>query len=160
MFIRKGILRSLPFALLIASSSLSAMASETEAESAYPTTAVGLFLGATREHGSYEPTVGLEVGANMNANWSAGLVYEQSNTGSESGLLLAGVGWHPHQRVRLQLGVGKKDPWGERENVIRTGLTYEFELQDEWFIKPYFAYDFIEDAEDEPVVGFYFGKLF
>lgn len=67
------------------------------------------------------------------------------------------VGFHPWEGLRLQLGVGHKDPSGKQENVLRTGITYDWEFAPTWFLKPYFALDFIENEE---VFGFYFGKLF
>ena len=131
-----------------------------EAGEPAPRYALGVFLGYTRAEDENEPTIGVEGGTNLNQKWSAGVVIEQTNRGKDTTLLLAGVGYHPTESVRLQLGVGVKDPSETSENVVRLGLAYELELAHEWFIKPYAAYDFIEHEEDEPVVGFYFGKLF
>ncbi len=137
-----------------------ANATEAETEHGHPQNAMALFLGATHAHGENEPTIGLELGRNLNDTWSVGGVIEQTDRGKETTLMLIGVGWHPHQRMRLQLAVGRKDPSGSHENVMRTAITYEHELGHHWFVKPYLAYDFIEHEEDEPVFGLYIGRLF
>ena len=147
-------------AVLLSAVFTTGVANASEAESEHPKNAMAVFLGATHAHGENEPTIGLEIGRDLNENWSAGVVLEQTDRGKETTLILAGVGWHPHQKMRLQFAVGRKDPSDSHENVFRTALTYEFELARHWFIKPYVAYDFIEHEEDEPVFGFYFGRLF
>jgi hypothetical protein len=43
---------------------------------------------------------------------------------------------------------------------VRTAIAYEIELRERWFLKPYFALDFIENEEDEEVFGLYIGKGF
>ncbi len=133
---------------------------EVVEEGARPKYAVGLFLGYTRVHGENEPTLGFEAGFNINNKWSAGAVLEQTNRGRDTTLILLGVGYHPTEKLRLQIGLGRKDPSDKEENVLRLGLAYEFELANEWFIKPYAAYDFIQNEDGEPVVGFYFGRAF
>jgi len=146
--------------LLLQSLPVSAAEHETEAHEAAPRYVLGVFLGYTRAHGENEPTIGVEGGFNINEKWSAGAVVEQTNKGRDTTMLLLGVGYHPTRSLRLQLGLGKKDPGETSENVLRLGLAYEFELANEWFIKPYAAYDYIDNEENEPVVGFYFGKAF
>ena len=121
---------------------------------------VGIFLGATHAHGENEATIGFELGHVLNKNWSIGLVAEQSERDEHTTLILAGLGWHPWGGLRLQLGAGRKDPSGKQENVLRTGITYDWEFAPTWVLKPYFALDFIENEETEEVFGFYFGKLF
>jgi hypothetical protein len=123
--------------------------------------AVAGFIGATREHGRNEPTLGVEGGFNISETWSVGAVIERADRKRDSTLVLLGVGWHPFgPALRFQFGVGSKDPAGKRETVIRTGIAYEIELRERWFVKPYLALDFIEHAEDEEVLGVYIGKGF
>ena len=146
-------------ALLLAFSS-GAVASGSESEDLDHRWGIGVFLGAPHVHGHNESTLGFEVGYVLNKDWSVGVVAERSEREQDTTLLLAGVGWHPWHGLRLQLGVGRKDPADKQENVIRTGITYDWEFVPSWVLKPYFALDFIENEETEEVFGFYFGKLF
>ena len=86
---------------------------------------MAVFFGATRAHSENEATVGLELGYVLNRNWSIGAVVERAERDEHSTLILGGVGFHPWKGLRLQLGVGRKDPSGEEENVIRTGIAYD-----------------------------------
>ena len=121
---------------------------------------LALFVGTTRGHGENHPTLGLDLSYHLNENWSVGGVIERADREKESTLLIAGVGWHPHQRLELQLGAGRKDPAEKRENMARVALTYRFPLKNSWFLAPYIARDFIEHEEDEDVFGLYLGKSF
>jgi hypothetical protein len=123
--------------------------------------AVAAFVGATRAHGSNESTLGLEGGYRISATWSVGGVVERADRERDSTLVLIGVGWHPLGSAwRFQVGLGRKDPAGEQEAVFRTGIAYEKELHQGWFVKPYLAKDFIQHADDEEVFGAYFGRSF
>lgn len=146
--------------LLMASLSSLVNASDKEDEELDHRWGVGLFLGATHVKGHNESTLGLELGYVINKDWSVGVVAERSERERDTTLLLAGVGWHPWHGLRFQLGAGRKDPAGKQENVIRTAVTYDWEFAPTWVLKPYFAFDFIENEETEEVFGFYFGKLF
>jgi len=146
--------------LLLGLSSFNVSASEAEGEKPHHRWGVGVFLGATHAHGKNESTVGFELGHVINKNWSIGAVVERAEREEHSTLLLVGLGWHPWEGLRLQLGAGRKDPSGTQENVLRTGITYDWEFAPTWVLKPYFALDFIENEETEEVFGFYFGKLF
>ena len=131
-----------------------------EAESAHRWAIAG-FVGATRVHGENESTLGLEGGYSVSPEWSIGAVVERSNRRRDTTLVLAGIGWHPFgPGLRLQLGVGTKDPSGTRELVYRLGFGYEFELENSWLLKPYIAVDFIENEENEQVFGLYIGRGF
>ena len=122
--------------------------------------ALGIFLGATHVHSENEFTYGVEFAYNFHPKWSIGAVLEQAERESETTFFLLGVGWHPVRNWRLQAGIGTKDPSGHSETVGRLGLTYEWELKNGWFIKPYLAADFIEHEDTETVYGAYFGKAF
>lgn len=74
-------------------------ATETESEHGHPKNAVALFLGVTHAHGENESTFGLELGRNLTDIWSVGANIQQTDRGKETTLALAGVGWHPHQRM-------------------------------------------------------------
>ena len=146
-------------ALSLGLGSFSVSASEAE-EGLDHKWGVGLFLGATHAQGENEPTVGAELGFVINRDWSIGAVVEQTDRGQETTLVLVGLGWHPWNGLRLQLGAGRKDPSGKQENVVRTGITYDWEFAPSWELKPYFALDFVGNEETEEVFGFYIGKLF
>ena len=119
------------------------------------------FIGSTRAHGHDEFTLAIEGGMHLNEKWSVGAVLERANREKDSTLALVGVGWHPvGPELRIQFGVGRKDPAGKEENVFRTGLGYEIELTNGWFVKPYLAVDFIENEDNERVYGFYIGRTF
>lgn len=134
---------------------------QEEEEHGHPKYAIAAFVGGTHVGGTNEFTLGIEGGYTINSTWSIGGVLERSDRERSSTLYLVGVGWHPIGRAfRLQLGVGRKDPSGHTENVVRTGVAYELELEHNWFIKPYLAIDFISHEENEEVFGIYIGKGF
>ena len=136
-------------------------AQEDEEEHDHPRYAVAAFIGGTHVGGENEFTLGVEVGYNFNSNWSLGAVLERTERSKSSTLFLLGVGWHPFgPGLRLQLAAGRKDPSGHSENVARTGIAYELEMENNWFIKPYLAIDFVSHEENEEVFGIYVGKGF
>jgi hypothetical protein len=119
------------------------------------------FIGSTLVGSENEFTVGIEGGMHLNSNWSVGVVFERAERERHSTLILAGVGWHPTgTELRLQLGLGRKDPAGTTENVLRTGIAYELEAASGWFLEPYLAIDFINNEDNEGVFGVYIGKGF
>jgi hypothetical protein len=122
---------------------------------------IGLFVGGTHAESEHLFTLGVEAGINLNANWSVGAVAETTERGKRSSLFLAGLGWHPWgPGLRFQLGAGIKDPSGEHEGILRTGITYEVAIGHGWFVKPYLAWDFIRDHDAEAVYGAYVGRVF
>ena len=123
--------------------------------------AVAGFIGSTHVGGENEVTLGIEAGLNLNSRWSLGAVFERAERERHSTLYLVGLGWHPlGPALRFQLGLGRKDPRGNEETVVRTGVAYEMELADSWFLKPYLALDFIDNEENEEVFGLYVGRSF
>jgi hypothetical protein len=123
--------------------------------------AVAGFVGSTRVGSDNEFTLGVEAGMHLNSKWSIGAVIERAERERHSTLVMVGVGWHPiGAALRFQLGLGRKDPSGKEETVVRTAVAYEIELRDRWFLKPYLAVDFIEDEENEEVFGVYIGRGF
>ena len=123
--------------------------------------AIAGFVGSTHVGSEHEFTLGIEAGMNLSSQWSIGAVIERAERERDSTLLLVGVGWHPlGPALRFQLGLGRKDPSGKEETVVRTGVAYELELKEHWFLKPYLAIDFIDDEENEEVFGVYIGRTF
>ena len=134
---------------------------EEEKQHPHKKYAIAAFLGGTRADSSNEFTVGVEAGYNINSNWSVGAVLERADREQHSTLFLLGFGWHPTgPGLRLQFGAGRKDPSGDTETVVRTGVAYELEMEHDWFIKPYIALDFISHEDNEQVFGIYIGKGF
>ena len=134
---------------------------QEEEEHAHNKYAIAAFVGGTHVGGTNEFTLGIEGGYAINSTWSIGGVLERSERGESSTLILLGVGWHPiGPTFRLQLAAGRKDPSGHTENVVRTGIAYELEMENNWFIKPYLAIDFISHEENEEVFGIYIGRSF
>ena len=132
-----------------------------EADGGHHQYAVAGFIGSTRAHGENEFTLGVEFGYHLNSRWSIGAVFERAERERHTSLLLAGVGWHPFgPALRFQLAAGIKDPSGTTEAVLRTGVGYEMELDNGWFIKPYLAADFISNEDTEGVFGLYIGRGF
>ena len=132
-----------------------------EEEHTHAKYAIAAFVGGTHVGDTNEFTLGIEGGLNINSTWSIGAVLERSERSKSSTLILLGIGWHPMgPGLRLQLGAGRKDPSGQTENVVRTGIAYELEMEHNWFIKPYLAIDFISHEENEEVFGMYIGKGF
>ena len=145
-------------ALLLVSTATSAEESETGHHSKY---AIAGFVGATNEHGENEFTLGIEGSMMLSEHWSVGLLLERAERERHSSLWLVGLGWRPLGReFLLQVGVGRKDPAGKHENVLRTGIGYEVELEGGWFLSPYVAADFIENEDNETVFGLYVGRGF
>jgi hypothetical protein len=123
--------------------------------------AIAGFIGGTHVNSDNELTLGLEGGFHIHDRWSIGAVIERADRDKHSTLTLVGVGWHPiGHAFRLQLGVGKKDPSGSTETVVRTGLAYEMEIDKGWFLKPSLALDFIDGEDNEGVFGLYIGRAF
>ena len=123
--------------------------------------AIAGFLGSTRVGSEHEFTVGIEAGLHLNRKWAIGAVIERAERERHSTLVMVGFGWRPTgEGFRLQMGLGRKDPSGKQETVVRAGLGYEFELQNLWFLKPYVAVDFIEHEENEALFGVYVGRGF
>jgi len=134
---------------------------EEDGDYAHYRYAIAGFLGATRVDGENESTLGIEAGVAVNSQWSIGAVIERADRQRDSTLAIVGVGYHPFgPGIRAQFGVGAKDPSGETEFVFRAGLGWEHELHEGWFVKPYVAYDVINNEDNESVLGVYIGRLF
>ncbi len=135
-----------------------ALGAESEDHGKY---VLGGFIGGTNGHGSTDFTYAIEGGVNLNHQWSVGAVLEQAGGESDSTLFLVGMGWHPRgPGWRVQLGAGRKDPVEKHQWLARLGFAYEVLLEDHWFVKPYLAFDFIEESDNETVFGVYLGRTF
>ncbi len=134
---------------------------EESAHSGHGRYALAVFVGGTAVDEGSEFTLGIEGGMHLSERWSIGAVIERAERNQHSTLFLVGVGWHPFgPGFRAQLGVGRKDPRGKQENVLRAGFAWEAEIDNGWFVKPYLAQDFIENEDSETVYGVYIGRTF
>lgn len=122
--------------------------------------ALAAFLGVTHEHGENLETLGIEYSYRINKSWSIGGVIERAEREKDSTLALLFAHLWPYKGLFLGAGVGRKDPGGERENVLRGTIGYEFELGKGWSIAPQANLDFIENEENEEVYGIALGKRF
>ncbi len=129
-------------------------------EEAHAKHALAVFLGATREHGEYRETLGVEYAYRINRLWSVGGVIERAERDKESTLAIVYVHLWPYKGLFLGPGVGRKDPGDERENTFRATIGYEFELGGGWSIAPQANLDVVENEENEEVYGVAFGKRF
>lgn len=118
------------------------------------------FLGVTRENSENLETIGIEYSYRINKLWSLGGVIERADREKDSTLVLAFAQLWPHRGLFLGAGIGRKDPGGVRENVIRATIGYEFEIGGDWSIAPQANFDAIENAENEEVYGATIGKRF
>jgi hypothetical protein len=158
----KNCLKRAALALCLSFVTPGAVASEEEPgeEEAHRRHTLGVFLGVTHEGGENHGTIGIEYAYRIKPLWSIGALVERADREKESTLLLGFVTLHPYKGWLLSGGLGRKDPSERRENAARIGIGYEFELAGGWAITPQVSVDFIEDEENEEVVGVGFYKLF
>jgi hypothetical protein len=144
-------------ALLLSLLPLGSFAAETEHHGRH---SLGLFAGITREHKHNRETIGIEYSYRISRYWSAGAVVERAERDKNSTLAIAFVHLWPTEFLYLGVGIGRKDPGEERENVLRGTIGYEFELGKGWAISPQANVDVIENNENEEVYGLVLGKRF
>ena len=121
---------------------------------------IALFLGGTEAHSEWEATAGIELEYLIDDKWSVAALWEQTDGEDDPTLWMGLVGFRPYHKVGLQAGIGTHEVGEHSETAYRLAIDYEFLLSPTWFLKPYAAYDFIENSENEPVLGVYIGKLF
>ncbi len=129
-------------------------------EEAHSKHVLGIFAGTTHEDHENHETFGFEYSYRVNTAWSVGGVIERADREKSSTLVIAFAHWWPYKGLFAGAGIGRKDPGDKRENTIRATLGYEFELGGGWVIAPQFNLDFIENHENEEVLGIAFGKQF
>jgi len=135
-------------------------AGETGGEEADAKHALAVFGGVTREESENLETVGVEYAYRINKSWSVGGVIERAVREDNSTLAIVFVHLWPYKGLFLGVGVGRKDPFDERENTVRGTIGYEFELGGGWSIAPQANLDVIENEENEEVYGISVGKRF
>lgn len=121
---------------------------------------LGIFAGATHEEQENHETFGFEYSYRFDPAWTVGATLERADREKSSTLALAFVHWWPYKGWAIGGGIGSKDPGHEKENTFRATIGYEFELRGGWVIAPEFNVDFIENHEQEEVIGIGFGKQF
>ena len=131
-----------------------------DSEEIHGKNALAVFLGVTRENSENLETLGIEYSYRINKLWSLGGVIERADREKDSTLVLAFAQLWPHRGLFLGAGIGRKDPGGAKENVLRATIGYEFEIGGGWTIAPQANLDVIENAENEEVYGATIGKQF
>lgn len=121
---------------------------------------IALFLGATEVHSKWEETVGVELKYFFNAKWSVAALWEQADGEDDPQLWMGLLGFRPQGKFGVQGGIGTHEVGEHSETAYRLAVDYLVHLPKSWELLPYAAYDFIENSENEPVIGFYIGKLF
>ena len=115
--------------------------------------ALGIFVGATHAEDEYLETLGIEYGYYINETVELGLLAERAVREDDSTLVIAFAAIHPYRGLILGAGVGRKDPGDNRQNTLRLSLGYEFEVSHHWSFETQLHLDFIENEEDEEVLG-------
>jgi hypothetical protein len=146
--------------LLVTGFSSSICAGDTEEEGQHEKWGLGLFIGATEVHRKWEETLGAELKYFIDERWSVAVLYEQTDGEDDPILYMGLLGFRPHHKFGLQAGIGTHEVGEHSETTYRLAIDYIIHLGSSWHLEPYAAYDFIENSENEPVLGFYIGKLF
>lgn len=115
--------------------------------------AIGVFVGATHAHDEYLETLGLEFGYFLSKNLEIGALIERAVREDDSTLVIAWASYRVFGNFSIGAGVGRKDPGPDRQNTLRLFLAYDHEINERWSLEPQFAVDFIEDEENEEVLG-------
>ena len=151
----KGVRLLICFTVLMLASMDICFAGESEAEheDTEKKNRLGIFVGATHAEGEYLETLGIEYGYYVNENVEFGILVERAVREDDSTLLIAFAALHLDKGFYVGAGIGKKDPGTERRNTLRVSVGYEFEITDDWSLEPQFHLDFIENEENEEVLG-------
>lgn len=121
---------------------------------------LGIFLGLTYEHDEKRETIGIEYSYRINRYWSVGALVERAERDKSSTLTNIFLHIWPTEFLYIGGGLGRKDPGDERQTTYRATIGYEIELGQSWSFSPQINVDFIEDEENEEVLGFVFGRRF
>ena len=122
--------------------------------------ALGLFFGITREHGHNRETIGIEYSYRINRYWTVGGLVERAERDQSSTLTNFFVHFWATEALYFGGGLGRKDPGEERRTTYRATIGYEFEVAENWFVEPQFHYDWIEEEDNEEVIGIAIGRKF
>jgi hypothetical protein len=120
---------------------------------------VGAFVGMTHAgHRETEAAIGLEYSRRINEHFSIGGVAEYTGGDADLWVAVLPFGWHlGHWKLFVAPGV--EDGHHGKEELIRLGVEYAFELGDGWEIAPQVNVDFV-DSDDVWVFGFVFARGF
>ena len=108
---------------------------------------VGLLMGNTHEGGEDGFTVGINYVYRLSEINGLGGLIEYSSGELDSWVIAAPLYIYPYKGLRLLLAIGFEERNSDTEFLFRTGLGYEFEINDKWNIIPEFKYDFVDSDE-------------
>lgn len=115
--------------------------------------ALGVFVGATHAEDDYLETLGVDYGYFVNEKFEVGVVVERAVREDDSTLVIAFASLRLFGNFGIGAGIGRKDPGPDRKNTLRLSIFYDYELNEEWSLEPQFHVDFIEEEENEEVLG-------
>ena len=126
----------------------------------YHVNMIELFLGNTYEdsdHGSENGfTFGLTYERRLSELIGVGGFFEYSEGDFEMWSVGVPLFIHPYAGWRFTLAPGLEHRDGDDEFLFRTGVAYEFELSENWFMLPEVYVDFV-DGEETIALGVSFG---
>lgn len=129
----------------------------------YHVNALEAFLGGTYEDGDEGDESGFTLGLTYERRLSTligvGAFWEYAFGDFDKWSLGAPLFIHPYRGFRVALAPGLEHRDGEDEFLFRTGLGYEFELDERWIIMPEVAVDFV-DGDESYVFGVSLGYGF
>ena len=122
---------------------------------------INLFMGYTGERGNAGgQTVGVDYLYRFDEHWGVGVFLDFAAGGLETGVLGAGLDYHPIEPVFLFVGPGVESVEGEHQGLLRVGGGYEFEVGERMALGPAAYIDFLENGEFAWVVGLILGYSF
>jgi hypothetical protein len=140
------------------SSEAHASSSEAHAHS-FHKNVLGAFVGMTHAgRRETEAAIGLEYSRRINEHFSIGGVAEYTGGDADLWVAVLPFGWHlGHWKLFVAPGV--EDGHHGKEELIRLGVEYAFELGGGWEIAPQVNVDFV-DSDDVWVFGLVFARGF
>jgi hypothetical protein len=117
---------------------------------------VALFLGNTQHHDENGFSVGLDYEHRLNPIAGVGGLVEYSAGDFDSWIIAASLFVHPYKGFRLILAPGFENKDCCTNFLFRTGIAYQFEIDNKWSISPEYDIDFVH-GEAAHVYGISFG---
>ncbi len=135
------------------------MISKAEGVSGDDRNHVILFLGATISDDDTAFSVGIDYEYRLNEFLGIGALAEYTAADPDSWVLAGELFVHVTEGLGLIFATGVELEDGDAEFLFRTGISYEFDLDDGWTIGPEVNVDFV-DGDQDLVVGLSVGRTF
>ncbi len=132
----------------------------------FPRHHLGVFAGAgiEKEHGHSESgyALGLEYEFRFNERWGLGVDLERlfGDETDRSEVVAMPLSFHPNEHWRLFLGPGYEFHGKKDKFLLRTGVAYEWELNNGWSLSPEIIADFLDGGAKTYVAGIAIGHGF